>query len=117
MKVSIGFVMAFLMLNCSSGAQREDVAFEVDSNGNFVREVQALEVSGDSQSSKNADKDQVEVAAPTSGAFSGALITKDMQLSLKPDLEKVVSLSVRATFNPQAQLRVQNERAQWEATK
>jgi len=113
MKVSIVFAMAFLMLNCSVN-QGGDVAFEVDSDGNFVKEVAAL--SGP-EAPKTADKDEVEVSAPTSAAFSGHIITKDMHIATKTGLEKVTALSVKATFNPQAQLRVQSERAQWEAAK
>lgn len=115
MKVSIGFAMAFLMLNCSSASKRDDVVFEVDSNGNFVREVEALENGSVSEAVKNADKDEVEVAAPTSAAFSGTVFTKDMQIAVKPGHENVIPQSVRATFNPQAQLPVRAERAQWEA--
>jgi hypothetical protein len=113
MKVLIG--MALLMLNCASGNQTDEVLFEVDSNGNFVREVEAHEISSTSQALKNADKDELEIAAPTSAAFSGAVFTKDMQLAVKPGHDNAVSHNVRATFNPQAQLGVQAERAQWEA--
>ena len=115
MKVLIGFAMALLMLNCSSENQRDEVVFEVDSNGNFVREVEAQEITSTSKMLKNADKDELEIAAPTSAAFSGAVFTKDMQIAVKPGHENSVSHSVRATFNPQPQLRVQAERAQWEA--